>query len=188
MPPADPSVPSSQRQISKYQHFFWLFFWLFSFGVFSWMHVLLIATESLLWLLTQVQGGCLEPKWQWPFWHSTAHPLTHSCVHPNGGVVGDCGSANPSDINRYQQKRVRVAVWAQKCENPLFCGVFASGSYFIALKTGVQRSILGICRGPLLPRKHYKQGVSEPQNGSAGGLRRRPREPGLGFYSSLQTY
>ena len=41
----------------------------------------------------------LEPKWQWPFWHSAAHPRKNSCFHPNGGVVGDCGSANLSDIN-----------------------------------------------------------------------------------------
>ena len=34
-----------------------------------------------------------------------ALPQTNSCFHPNGGVVGDCGSANPSDINNHLHLR-----------------------------------------------------------------------------------
>ena len=51
------------------------------------------------WLLSRVQGCCLELKWQWPFWYSAAPFRTSSCVHPIDGVVGSCGSAQPF---RYQ--------------------------------------------------------------------------------------
>ena len=49
--------------------------------------------DNSQWLLTRVQGGCLEPKWLRPFWYSAALILTISCFHPIGGVGGVCGSA-----------------------------------------------------------------------------------------------
>ena len=75
-------------------------FWFFR--LFSCVHVTADCyRDNGHWLRTRVQGGCLEPKWQWPFWYSAAHPQTNSCIHPTGGIVGDCGSANPSDINSF---------------------------------------------------------------------------------------
>ena len=57
------------------------------------------------WLLSRVQGCCLEPKWQWPFWYSAAPFRTSSCIHPIDGVVGSCGSAQPF---RYQHEASRI--------------------------------------------------------------------------------
>ena len=113
-----------QRQITKDNYFFWFPFWLFSC-----VHVTADCyRDNGHWLLTRVQGGCLEPKWQWPFWHSAAHPQTNSCVHPNGGVVGDCGSADLSDINKnrgfgklfFEKKHMRheTAIFVPKNPNP----------------------------------------------------------------------
>ena len=75
----------------------------FLFGLFSCVHVTADCyRDNSHWLLTRVQGGCLEPKWQWPFWYSAALFLTNSCFHPIGGVGGSCGSATPF---RYQHNR-----------------------------------------------------------------------------------
>ena len=59
------------------------------------------------WLLSRVQGCCLEPKWQWPFWYSPALFRLSSCIHPIDGVVGSCGSAQPfrSQQNRHFRGR-----------------------------------------------------------------------------------
>ena len=97
-PPANPNDPSLQRQVTeKYR---WLRFLFWFFRLFSCVRVTADCyRDNSHWLITRVQGGCLEPKWQWPFWHPAAHPQINSCTHPSGGIVGDCGSASPSDIN-----------------------------------------------------------------------------------------
>ena len=66
------------------------------------------AAYSCSWMLSRIQGGCLEPKWRWPFWYSAAPFLTSSCIHPIDGVVGSCGSAQPF---RHQQLAADLA-WA----------------------------------------------------------------------------
>ena len=52
------------------------------------MHVTTVCFKhNSHWLLSRVQGCCLEPKWQWPFWHSAAPFRISSCIHPIDGVA-----------------------------------------------------------------------------------------------------
>ena len=84
MPPAIPSKHSRQRKVVEQ----WFLFFLLL------MHVnatSVLLSAGCLPTLLLVQGLCLEPQWQWPFWYSTASPTL--CMYPPywwdcWGIVG----------------------------------------------------------------------------------------------------